>query len=149
MMAKDVNLEAAAHLRVMVDCVELVQQLLSGLPWLRLDLAASIEAARRAGHDLHIIILAGSPLDLAHLQHKRTPILVMGIHVHASAIPSNRWPNLYLQPFTRLCGIIAEYSIIVVNSVGESANACRELTRPSQTGTGHFFLTAEHDVAKV
>ncbi len=61
----------------MVDCVQLVQQLLSRLPWLRLDLAASIEAARGAGHDLNIVILARSPLDLAHLHRSHPPISQM------------------------------------------------------------------------
>ena len=32
----------------------------------RSELAAAIEAGRGAGHDLHKVVLAGAPLDLAH-----------------------------------------------------------------------------------
>lgn len=96
----DVNLEAAAHLRVMVDCIKLVQQLLTGLPWPRLDLAASIHAARGASHDLYIVILARSPLDLAHLRSRKDPHLI-------KYAPSNprTLATLYPQPVTNhFCG---------------------------------------------
>lgn len=61
-----------ACLRVVIDGVQLINQLLGGLTRGRPDLAAAVEAAGRAGHNLHVVILAPPPLYLAHLGTARS-----------------------------------------------------------------------------
>ena len=67
----------------MVEGVQLVQQLLRGLPRRGRDLPAAVQAATRAGHDLHVVVLARAALYLAHLPHKES-MCIMSRHLHAS-----------------------------------------------------------------